>query len=470
MISLLSSWLTTLSLIFGGCCSNAITLEQLTLEHPNIGSVLTLFQFLVISLYGLPKFIVWTWLGPRFRPRRVPIVHYFIQVALFYFISLLNNAAFAYRIPMAVHIIFRSGGLIISMLMGWLISKKRYTTTQVLSVLLVTGGVIITTLSTQPSSSKSALTANANPYTYATGIGILTSALLLSGLLGLIQDWTYSKHGRPTLSSGQSVSEGPAPWQESMFYLHFLALPLFIPLLRDLSTQMDEINSTGPRATFSLPIPLPAAGNLTTEFPMNIVPPHSLPHLPIHLFPQSENVSLLSITQPPLNANTLSTGFSHIMLSVSIPHIYLPLLLNTITQLFCVAGVHRLTTRVTALTVTLVLVVRKAVSLIISVIGVSKVGLALLSSLGISLPDGGWFSNVLGVDVDTIFSSVGGAFVGEGASAKKPPQVDNRMMWTGAVLVLLGTVGYTIGHVLGRLGRRIKRKRNRILFWTLNHD
>lgn len=126
MISTLSNWLTTLSLIFGGCCSNAITLEQLTLEHPNIGSVLTLFQFLVISLHGLPKFLVWTWLGPRFRPRRVPIVYYLIQVALFYLISLLNNAAFAYRIPMAVHIIFRSGGLIISMLMGWLISKKRY--------------------------------------------------------------------------------------------------------------------------------------------------------------------------------------------------------------------------------------------------------------------------------------------------------------------------------------------------------
>ena len=53
MLSVLSSWLTTISLIFGGCCSNAITLEQITLEHPNAGSVLTLFQFLIISLHGL---------------------------------------------------------------------------------------------------------------------------------------------------------------------------------------------------------------------------------------------------------------------------------------------------------------------------------------------------------------------------------------------------------------------------------
>ena len=125
MLTPLSTWLTTISLIFGGCCSNAITLEQLTLQHPNSGSVLTFFQFLLISLHGLPKFLMWTPYGPRFRPRRVPITQYLIQVVLFYLVSLLNNAAFAYHIPMAVHIIFRSGGLIVSMFIGWLVSNKR---------------------------------------------------------------------------------------------------------------------------------------------------------------------------------------------------------------------------------------------------------------------------------------------------------------------------------------------------------
>lgn len=125
MLSLLFNWSTTISLVFGGCCSNAVTLEQMTLRFPKAGSVLTLFQFLVISLYSLPNFVVWTHLGPRLRPRRVPISRYVIQVVIFYVISLLNNAAFAYRIPMAVHIIFRSGGLIIGLLLGWLISKKK---------------------------------------------------------------------------------------------------------------------------------------------------------------------------------------------------------------------------------------------------------------------------------------------------------------------------------------------------------
>ena len=125
MLSTVSDWILTFSLIFGGCCSNAITLEQLTLQNPNAGSVITFFQFFVISLYGLPKFLVWTRYGPRLRPRRVPLLMYLAQVVLFYLVSYLNNVAFAYHIPMAVHIIFRSAGLIISMLLGWIISKKR---------------------------------------------------------------------------------------------------------------------------------------------------------------------------------------------------------------------------------------------------------------------------------------------------------------------------------------------------------
>lgn len=126
MLSLLSSWATTLSLIFGGCCANALTLEQLTLTYPNFGSLITFLQFLLIALHGLPSHVRWTWLGPRLKPRKIPLLPYCGQVFLFYMISLLNNAAFGYRIPMPVHIIFRSGGLVVSMLFGWLISKKKY--------------------------------------------------------------------------------------------------------------------------------------------------------------------------------------------------------------------------------------------------------------------------------------------------------------------------------------------------------
>jgi hypothetical protein len=53
----------------------------------------------------------------------LPSSYRLIQVLLFYLVSLLNSAAFACRIAMAVHIIFRSRGLIVS---RWLVSNKRF--------------------------------------------------------------------------------------------------------------------------------------------------------------------------------------------------------------------------------------------------------------------------------------------------------------------------------------------------------
>ncbi|PBK65653.1 UAA transporter [Armillaria solidipes] len=318
-------WLATLGLVFGGCCSNAVSLEQLTSYYPTAGSLITFFQFSIISLYGLPNHTIWTPYGPRLAPTRIPISRYLIQVALFYIISLLNNAAFAYQIPMSVHIIFRSGGLIVSMILGRSVVGKKYNIHQVLSVLLVTLGVACTTLSASNSSSNESHTGLS---TYLTGISILSLALVLSGFLGLVQDHTYSKY-----SSASS-------WQESMFYLHFLALPMFLLIRNDLVTQFRVVHA-GPKMSFA-----------------------------------------------------------------SIPTAYPALLLNTLTQLVCVAGVNRLTTRVNSLTVTLVLVVRKAVSLVLSV-----------------------------------------------AMRQTANNVDMRLLWAGAAMVLLGTIWYSLG------GKKAKTKK-----------
>ncbi|KAJ7159827.1 UAA transporter [Mycena crocata] len=359
-------WLTTIGLIFGGCCSNAITLEQLTTQYPFSGSLLTAFQFLIISLHGIPSHITWTKYGPRFKPHRIPLTPYLVQVILFYLISLLNNAAFSYHIPMSVHIIFRSGGLVISMILGWLITGKRYTFAQIVSVLLVTLGVVCTTLS---ASGTNPVATDASTNTYVQGIAILTLALLLSGFLGLVQDYTYSRYGRPPPGSQpKSGGSTTATWQESMFYLHFLALPMFFFVRGDITSQLVSVNA-GPRSSLSLPVPN------TVISALMIPPPFALPSsaLSLHL-----------------------TGTDKPGLVLDIPQAYLPLLLNTLTQLFCVAGVHRLTTRVSALTVTLVLVVRKAASLLISV------------------------------------------WMGRGTKA------DQTLMWTGATMVLAGTIGYSL--------------------------
>ena len=133
-------------------------------------------------------------------------------------------------------------------------------------------------------------------YQYFTGIALLSAALVLSGLLGIVQDRTYSKFR----------GSGNTPWKESMFYLHFLSMPMFLTLKGDIAEQLFTLQQTSAFSTTSLPFPSP------------------------------------------------------------IPVAFVILGLNVFTQLVCVAGVNRLTSRVSSLTVTLTLVVRKAVSLVIS--------------------------------------------------------------------------------------------------------
>ncbi|KAF5357632.1 hypothetical protein D9758_007520 [Tetrapyrgos nigripes] len=390
MLAFLADWTTTLSLVFGGCCSNAITLEQLTSQYPKAGSLITFFQFLIISIHGIPKHITWTRYGPRFKPRRISLTPYLIQVVLYYLVSLLNNAAFAYQIPMAVHIIFRSGGLVISMTLGWLFGKKTYSPSQIVSVLVVTLGVILTTLSaSSPEPSANASSIDTSTRTYVTGITILTLALVFAGFLGLVQDYTYSTYTTYAKSSKsvEKSSSDPLPpaWQESMFYLHFLALPMFFSVRDDLTAQLKAV-STGPIAAYSIPIP---------SATQNLFEP---------------GWSLSTNTSSPTYSLSLTSHILHI----TFPSAILPLILNTLTQLLCSAGVNRLTSRVTSLTVTLILVVRKAVSLIIS------------ATLGKRL--------------------------GLGGNAGR--RIDMGMMWTGAALVLVGTVGYSMA--TGRKNARAK--------------
>jgi UDP-xylose/UDP-N-acetylglucosamine transporter B4 len=110
--------------------SNALTLEELTSKYPDVGHLVTFFQFLFTAIHGLPKhFIITRWRGipiPQLKPRQVPLSAYVVQVVLFCLLSILNNKAFSYLVPMPVHIIFRSGGLVISMLMGRIFLNRRF--------------------------------------------------------------------------------------------------------------------------------------------------------------------------------------------------------------------------------------------------------------------------------------------------------------------------------------------------------
>ncbi|PPQ81271.1 hypothetical protein CVT25_015055 [Psilocybe cyanescens] len=243
---------TALSMLFGGCCSNVISYEQLLNMNPRFGSAMTFCQTFFISAQALPSFLTFSNSGifPRLKPRQVPLSLWALQVLVLTSGSLLNNWAFAYNVPITIFIVFR---LPVSMVFGYFVLKKRYTTMQLISIVTVTAGVIVVTLSRSASGAHShteQLTPPDDFSKYFTGISMLTISLFCGGLLGMLQEQTYAKYG-------------PC-WKEGMFYTHALSLPIFLFLARDIQQGITSLYDRSSKTSTIQSIAI-LAGNLLTQ-------------------------------------------------------------------------------------------------------------------------------------------------------------------------------------------------------------
>ncbi|KAJ1034038.1 hypothetical protein NDA18_000910 [Ustilago nuda] len=339
-----SEWLFILTLIFGGCCSNAFTLELATQQLPSSGTLITFAQFLITTLSSLPYFLRFSTHFPflGLRERAVPLYRWIVQVGFYFSTSILNNLAFGYDVPMSVHIVFRSGGLVVNMILGYLVQGRRYPPVQVGAVVLVTLGVASSTLSS--SASRESEGGDERVGQYATGVLLLFSALVLTGFMGLWQERTFKLYGNQN-------------WRESLFYSHLLSLPMFLLRPGKLVRDVQMANGTTPW-WFGLGLPISTPSNHPSRLG-NLLALISPPSLTQKLDSTSARTFDLTTILP---FTGLKGGWG-----VWIPSFWPPLLFNVATQLLCINGVNRLTSKVSSLSVTLVLVVRKAVSLVISV-------------------------------------------------------------------------------------------------------
>nr|CAG8503008.1 7853_t:CDS:2 [Entrophospora candida] len=218
---------------------------------------------------------------------------------MFFTVSILNNAALGYEISLPFHIIFRSGGLIVSMILGWALVGKRYALTQIVAVIMITFGVVFATLSSANNQlvedKNSGFTAD-----YIFGIMILTVALVLSCFMGLYQEMNRSND-----------------WREGLFYT-VGEIILFQVLLLNES-----------------------------------------PHVSLE-----EIVNDFSGGKIFASSDVIHNALSYCVL----PRTWLYLIMNVLTQYLCISGVHRLHSVSSALTVNLVLNLRKFISLVLSVL------------------------------------------------------------------------------------------------------
>ncbi|KAL8995790.1 MAG: hypothetical protein Q9169_004548 [Polycauliona sp. 2 TL-2023] len=315
----LISWGVTVALIFGGCCSNVFALETIVKEQPHAGNLITFVQFAVTACLTWPTHFSASQ-PPFFLKRRaIPLVRWLPYIALFFTVNFLNNYAFGYNISVPVHIILRSGGSVTTMLVGF-IWGKRYTPVQILSVAMLTVGIIVAAMADAKSKGKSTSGPSEIDPSFLTGFGILFFAQVLSAIMGVYTQVTYATYG--------------SHWHENLFYSHALSLPLFIPLIPSLRSQFQEFLS-------SPPIHLSSA------------------YLQPFLSASKGNSSDSAQDLPPMLLSSLPT--------IAVPKDILYLALNALTQYLCIRGVNLLGARTSALGVTIVLNMRKLASLLLSI-------------------------------------------------------------------------------------------------------
>ena len=138
---------------------------------------------------------------------------------------------------------------------------------------------------------------------FATGLAILFVAQSLSAAMGLYTEETYRTYG--------------PQWKENLFYSHLLSLPLFVPFLPSMTRQFVRLARSPPLA---LAIP--------------------------------------GVTEP---------GALELLAGIRVPAQLFYLALNVLTQYACIRGVNLLAAASSALTVTIVLNIRKLVSLLLSI-------------------------------------------------------------------------------------------------------
>ncbi|XP_077326918.1 nucleotide sugar transporter SLC35B4 [Lithobates pipiens] len=206
-------------LVFGGCCSNVVFLELLARRYPGCGNIVTFAQFLFIAIEG---FIFQADFG-RKRPA-IPLRYYVIMVAMFFTVSVVNNYALNLNISMPLHMIFRSGSLIASMVLGIMILHKRYTFSKYLSIALVSFGIFICTLMSAKQVTSQPASSDEEGFVtllwWLLGIAALTFALLMSARMGIFQETLYKEYGKHS--------------KEALFYNHALPLPGFLLLAPDI--------------------------------------------------------------------------------------------------------------------------------------------------------------------------------------------------------------------------------------------
>ncbi|CCJ29074.1 unnamed protein product [Pneumocystis jirovecii] len=260
---LLSKHFLIFSLIFGGCCTNVFTLEAIIKKEPNAEGLL--YHFFTTSTFLIK--------------RNIPLYN----------------------------CIWLRGGTLITVILEWLCANKKFNIQEILAVLILTLGVIITNISnvsniSNKHSSKSSI------LEYIIGIIILIISQIFRSFMNIYMEKTVKLYS--------------PNWREVNFYMHFFSFLIYIPILPTIYSQVKLLSFY--------------ETSYTSQFA------DTFSYNPLYIFTKFKH------------SKTFNYAFYFFI--------------NVITQSLCVQGINRLNIISTALTTNIILSSRKFLSLILRVI------------------------------------------------------------------------------------------------------
>ncbi|CAE7944941.1 unnamed protein product [Symbiodinium sp. KB8] len=311
MATAAASGLVPVLMVFGGCMGAIVAMEVVLKADPKSGNLLTLTAVLMVLLQSLPGRIQ----ARGLKPLAAPLVSHAKFSALWVSMSVLANYAFAYKISVAIFTLIRSCNIIATVLLGYTVFGERFSAEQLLCVLAVTVGIFlaslgeIKTLNTSgPTSAECSSLGTCTEITTRAPDGDVELATWAIGIAMLAFVQLLQGFLGHVQSSYYKIYKDLAPknelCDEFLFTSHVAAL---LPLL----CLKDDILAAARAAMASEPVP----------------------YLPFHL-----------------------------------PRQILWLLVNNVSQTICLKGVFRTSATVTPLALTIILSVRKFLSVVVSIV------------------------------------------------------------------------------------------------------
>lgn len=210
-----------------GCCSNVYTFENLIQHNSQITTLITFLQYLsifvAISCYlSITQF----WKKKEKSDYNPWSLRYLIPVISQNIVANLSNYVFQYDIPMSTHIIVKSLGPPITLLLGWLFWRKVYGRSKVYgSTLIAIGSGMFTIYSGSSNNNDNSSSQSAN------GVSLLIALTIFSSISSIYTAELYQE------------KSSNVDWKCVLYYNYLIGLLLYIPIFPTLVKEFHNLSA-----------------------------------------------------------------------------------------------------------------------------------------------------------------------------------------------------------------------------------